>query len=100
MRSLEKSREQSGELWSSILDSFTEPVGRARLCFNFNNPLVKRALGAGDDRFLKKTAELLYVQSLLLGHHPLGSREMELLTEGFSSFLEWGLSAESRHTGS
>jgi molecular chaperone HtpG len=30
---------------------------------------------------------MLYVQSLLLGHHPLSSRELALLNEGLSSLI-------------
>ena len=37
---------------------------------------------------------MLYVQALLLGHHPLSSREMKLLNDGLLGLIEWGVSAQ------
>ena len=37
---------------------------------------------------------MLYVQSLLLGHHPLNAKEMKLLNEGLLGLIEWGIDRE------
>ena len=35
---------------------------------------------------------MLYVQALLLGHHPLSSKEMALLNEGLTDLIGRGVS--------
>jgi molecular chaperone HtpG len=43
-----------------------------------------------DERLLRLSIQVLYVQSLLLGHRPLTSKEMKLLNEGLLGLVEWG----------
>ena len=39
---------------------------------------------------------MLYVQALLLGHHPLNAKEMALLNDGLLALIEWGVDANER----
>ncbi len=39
---------------------------------------------------------MLYVQALLLGHHPLSAKEMALLNDGLLALIEWGVEAHER----
>jgi molecular chaperone HtpG len=96
VRSAEQSRQISDELWSSVLDNLTSrgAVGYAQLCFNFNNPLVRKLARLRDRRLLPRCIQMLYVQALLLGHHPLNDREMALLNEGLLGLIEWGVDAQ------
>ena len=52
-----------------------------------------------DRAVLHRSIQMLYLQSLLLGHHPLSGKEMQLLNEGLLSLIEWGigLQGESGH---
>jgi molecular chaperone HtpG len=38
--------------------------------------------------------QLLYVQSLLMGHHPLNQKEMAILNEGLLAMIEWGVESK------
>ncbi|HJT77298.1 MAG TPA: HSP90 family protein [Gemmataceae bacterium] len=94
LRSVEQSREISDPLWSSVLGSLSEGAAAgqyAQLCFNYHNPLVRKVAAVKDRTLLQRTVQMLYVQALLLGHHPLSAREMALLNEGLIGLIEWGV---------
>ncbi|HMF18396.1 MAG TPA: hypothetical protein VKE98_14395, partial [Gemmataceae bacterium] len=65
-----------------------------QLFFNFNNPLVRRLTGLKNKKLVNRSVQLLYVQALLLGHHPLNSKEMRLLNEGLLDMIEWGVGSQ------
>ncbi len=93
-RDLDRSKEVANELWSSIMDHLSPAASistYAQLCFNYRNPLVKRLISIRDKELLRRCIEMLYVQSLLLGHHPLDAKEMKLLNRGLLGLIEWGL---------
>ncbi len=99
LRSIEQSRDVADELWSSVLgnlsgSSSTDPY--ATLCFNFRNPLVRKIADLKDRALIRRSVEMLYVQALLLGHHPLSSKEMALLNSGLTGLIEWGISASGK----
>ncbi len=97
LRSAEQSRQISDELWSSVLDNLARrggTQGHAQLCFNFNNALVRKMARLSDRKLLQRCVQMLYVQALLLGHHPLNAREMRLLNEGLLGLIEWGIDAQ------
>lgn len=99
LRSVEQSKEIADALWSSVLDNLAEKHGRdvyAQLCFNYNNPLIRRLAGLTNRTLLQRSIQMLYVQALLLGHHPLNAKEMTLLNEGLLGLIEWGVQAEER----
>ena len=92
LRDLDRSREGAGELWGGVLDDLK--AGRpdadgARLCLNWSHPLVRAlATAAGDDgETVRKAVELLYVQSLMLGHYPLGEKEFTLFGESLLGLI-------------
>ena len=97
LRSVEQSKEVADPLWAGVLDS----IGRreraaapaAQLCFNYLNPLVRRLAGVRGKRLLERSVQMLYVQALLLGHHPLSAKEMRLLNDGLLALIEWGVEA-------
>ena len=95
-RSIGQARDASRGLLGEVLgalDAAAPDVG-ARLCLNWANPLVQR-LAAIQDRALRAAAiELLYVQALLLGHHPLRTRELGVLNGSLLGLLDHALDAE------
>jgi molecular chaperone HtpG len=94
LRSVEQSKEISDPLWSSMLDSIASRHSTdtyAQLCFNYNNPLVHKMARLRKPKLLERSIQMLYVQALLLGHHPLSAREMALLNEGLLGLIEWGI---------
>ncbi|HTU17500.1 MAG TPA: HSP90 family protein [Gemmataceae bacterium] len=99
LRSVEQSREISNELWSSVLDNLAGKHASevyAQLCFNYHNPLIRKMAQLRNRTLLQRSIQMLYVQALLLGHHPLNAREMALLNEGLLGLIEWGLNAQER----
>ncbi len=98
-RSVQQTMDIAKPLWSSVLGSLSPsssgPAPFASLCFNFNNPIVQKLLESPPREVSRRAIELLYVQALLLGHHPLQSREMKLLNEGLLGMIEAGLVSQS-----
>jgi molecular chaperone HtpG len=89
-------------LWSGVLDSVTRKPAAgtyAQLCFNYRNPLVRRLVRVKDRAVLQRSIQMLYVQALLLGHHPLSAREMALLNEGLLHLIEAGLAGREEKGG-
>jgi molecular chaperone HtpG len=92
-RSIEMSKEVADSFWSSVLDHLDETaaqVAEGHLCFNYRNPLFYKVSRIQDERLRNLSVQVLYVQSLLLGHRPLTSKEMKLLNEGLLGLVEWG----------
>jgi molecular chaperone HtpG len=100
IRSLEQSKEIANPLWSGVLDNISRRERHsgphAQLTFNFQNGLVARLTGLRDRKLLHRSVQMLYVQALLLGHHPLSSKEMTLLNEGLLAFIEWGIQSQEK----
>lgn len=100
LRSVERSKDVADSLWSGVLDDLARERGRstyAQLCFNYKNPLVKKLCKVKDKRLLRTAIEMLYVQALLMGHHPLGAKEMTLLNQGLLGLIESGVSAREEN---
>jgi molecular chaperone HtpG len=94
LRSLEQSKEQTTKPWAGVLSNIADNVqsdGYARLYFNFESPLVRRLGSVDDETALRLIIPMLYVQALLLGHHPLSAKELSLLNVGLLDLIQWGL---------
>lgn len=91
-RSLEQSREVANPMWSGVLDNLSRrdraSLTTAQFCFNFNNPLVQRLATVTDAKKLTRAVQMLYVQALLLGHHPLSAKELGILNDGLLGMVE------------
>ena len=99
LRSVDQAREVADPLWSGVLSNLagqSPSDAYAQLCFNFNNPLIMRLARVKNKGLLQRSIQMLYVQALLLGHHPLSAREMGLLNEGLLGLIECGVEAQER----
>jgi molecular chaperone HtpG len=99
LRSLEQSKEVADPLWSGVLDNLAgraAPDVYSQLCFNYNNPLVRKLARVKNKALLQRSVQMLYVQALLLGHHPLSSRELALLNDGLIGLIESGVDAQEK----
>jgi molecular chaperone HtpG len=97
VREADEAREQADSLWAGLIDAASADARRqgfAQLCFNQRNPLVQSLLAVSDQELLARMVQLLYVQSLLLGHYPLSSREMGLLTSGLGELMQRAMRPE------
>lgn len=96
-RDIQKSKDVADDLFSGVLDSIEQSIGTdgwARLCLNYSNPLVQRIALIKDHRLLERMIEMVYVQSLLMGHHPLNKKETDLLNNGLMGMIELVMSKE------
>ena len=94
LRSLEQSREVADEVWKGVLDNFSQevaPRSYSRLFLNYDNDLVRQIAALADRAGQQRCIEMLFIQSLLLGHFPLGPKESRLLNDGLSGILHWAL---------
>ena len=58
--------------------------------------IVRKLAALTNRTLLQRSIQMLYVQALLLGHHPLNAKEMGLLNEGLLGLIEWGVQVEER----
>ncbi len=91
IRKTEKSKDVADALWGGILNNITGDEienAVARICFNYNSPVVKKAIFLPKGDILIVLIKMLYVQALLTGRHPLHMKEMNILTGGLNFLLE------------
>ncbi|WP_274362814.1 HSP90 family protein [Paenibacillus thermotolerans] len=90
----ESGKDNVNELFQDIVRLVVEEVYEvpfASLCFNFNNPIVRKAVECGDPELQRLSVETLYMQSLLMGNYPLSPEELKLMNQSFMAFLNLGL---------
>ena len=90
LRQVEAAQEV-GSFFSEALGSMLSGRGEeplATLYLNLNNRLVGRLMGAGDRGRLESAVELLYVQALLAGGHPLRGGELKLMNRAIMALVE------------
>ena len=59
----------------------------ARLCLNWSNRVVRALVRVQDDAVFARTVQLLYIQALLAGHHPLSDADRALMTTALSDLV-------------
>lgn len=101
LRSVDQSKEVADPLWGSVLDGVSESAledAYSQLCLNYNNPLIRRlaALDKSDSGLVRRSIEMLYVQSLMLAHFPLKKKEMSLMTTGMLDLIEMVIETRDR----
>lgn len=96
-RELQRTREQVGNtsngLWSDLLNDLSagQDEFATEIHFNLAHPLVAQAAQLPDGPLLRRVLGMLYVQALLLGHHPLTARELDLLNGGLLDLISAAL---------
>ncbi|WP_020527420.1 HSP90 family protein [Flexithrix dorotheae] len=94
LKSANKSKDVSNNLWGGIINSITNEefaMANASLCFNYNSPLIRKMVSVGDEDKLALFIKVIYVQALMLGHHPLQANEMKILSEGLVDLIDLSL---------
>ncbi|GGM10691.1 molecular chaperone HtpG [Streptomyces fumigatiscleroticus] len=85
---LRQAAEQVDDVWASILGSFrTSEEPRPRLVLNHRNALARQVLALDDAELRASCLEGLYVQALLLGHHPLRPADTAVLNQSFLGLI-------------
>lgn len=92
-RSLDETKELVDGFWSSVLDEMVSGIQLEtlpRLCFNYSNPVVYKVVRMGDEKLLRYSIQLLYVQAVLLSHRPLNVKELALFNEALLGLMDHG----------
>ena len=106
LRAIDRGRTRgvTGALWGGVLDRIDRTLStareddlRARLCLNWSNRVVRSLVRVQDEAVFARTVQLLYIQALLAGHHPLGDADRALMTSALSDLvsLSAGLEGDS-----
>ncbi|TCP65542.1 HSP90 family protein [Baia soyae] len=93
-RNASYTKEETNDLFASIIDQMVVEGVKptfAQLCFNYDNPTIQQLFHSDDPELQRSVIETLYVQALLLGHHPLKQSEMKLLNKNLRQFINWRL---------
>jgi molecular chaperone HtpG len=93
-RAVDDARPGAGAFWGGVLDtvaSTRERSGSAQLVLNLRCPVVRRLAQPGVGPVFRAAVEMLYVQALLLGRHPLRGAETRLLGTALIQVLEEGV---------
>ena len=67
----------------------------SRLCLNWTNPTVQRLAHTPDGRAFTAGVQVLYVQALLAGHHPLGTADRALMSSALADLVDLAAEATS-----
>ncbi|TFV89630.1 HSP90 family protein [Blastococcus sp. CT_GayMR16] len=93
-REVGETAQVAGSFWGPVL-SRVEAASRDRreaaLVLNWRHPVVNRLAGPVPDSALRTALEVLYLQALLLGRHPLRGRETALLSGALGRLVEGSL---------
>lgn len=89
-----RTRGITGSLWGGVLDRIDSTLSAsrdddpsARLCLNWANRVVRALVRVQDDAVFARTVQLLYIQSLLAGHHPLSDSDRALMTTALTDLV-------------
>lgn len=66
-------------------------ISLSKLYLNCSNSLVRKFADISSYDMIKTIAEVMYVQALMLGHHPINRTEMNILSKNLTKLLELGL---------
>ncbi len=81
-------------LWGGIMNELAKNEfisGYAKLCFNLENPVVKKLIALSQEDKLSLYIKVMYVQALLLGHHPLQQEDLNILSDGLTKLIDFGM---------
>ncbi|MDQ1126659.1 molecular chaperone HtpG [Microbacterium sp. SORGH_AS 505] len=105
LRALDRGRARSagGALWGGVLDRAASIVssGRAadelaaRLCLNWTSPMIRKLAATPPGRVFDLSVQLLYVQSLLAGHHPLDPSDRTMMSNALSELVDRAIDADT-----
>jgi molecular chaperone HtpG len=96
-RNIQNAMEKSDALWGDVLGNFVGGYGATQysiLCFNYQNPLIRHIAQVQNAEILENIVGILYVNALMLGHHPLDTQEMNILNTNVLDLIGWALDKE------
>lgn len=77
--------------WKNIMDNLSKeiaPVASAQLVLNFNNSLIKKLTRQKNIPLAKALIKMLYIQALMLGHHPITKKELTIIGDSMMQLID------------
>lgn len=93
-RQIKGAMDISGDVWGGILGGFLgsySSFNYSVLCLNIDNQIVKRLLTLKNEELLSSIILILYVNALMMGHHPLDMKEMNILNSKILNLIDWAI---------
>ncbi|MGJ0389110.1 HSP90 family protein [Microbacterium sp. CGR1] len=103
LRKIDRGRTKgiTGALWGGVLDRIDSTLSAsrdddlsARLCLNWSNRVVRALVRVQDDAVFARTVQLLYIQALLAGHHPLSDADRALMSTALADLVSLSAGVE------
>ncbi len=92
LRHIGMMQEGMNQTFSNILDSVLGGVNTETgsiLYLNYNSQVIKKLVAITNEELLEKIVQILYVQGLMAGGHPLKSKELQIMNESLLYLIEF-----------
>jgi len=91
-RDIDRTKSMTNELWGGMLSELTSAKTgyqqASNLFVNVDNLLIQKIIKIDSDEKFQRCVELIYVNSLLLGHYALNEQESKLLNENLIAIID------------
>lgn len=91
-RQIDNAIENSNELWGSVLNQMNQDVYNSDfsvLCLNAQNEMIQRLFKIENKSLFKSVFSLLYVNALMMGHHSLTSKELNIVNNNLMNLIDF-----------
>ena len=91
-RDIERTKTITKDLWSGMLNEMRNQEEvynqNSKLYININNPLIQKITKINQENIFKKCTQLIYINSLMIGHFSLNEKESQLLNENLIDIID------------
>lgn len=87
-KDIENIKEASDDFWVSLSENvFDTQEFESKLYLNIENQVVQKLLSGVDASSEKIILEMLYVNSLMMGHYPISSKELQMMNQNIITII-------------
>jgi molecular chaperone HtpG len=89
-RQVDRAKARASGLWKRMLEEVAPTESErppTRLCLNWSNGVVRALAASKDEALVRTVVQVLYVQSLMNGMHPLTADETAVLSRGLMELM-------------
>lgn len=86
-KNLNSGSDTFGDLMNHIIDEHYSDT-LFEICFNAESPLINRLISCTDKYKQRKMIELVYLQTLMIGHYSLSETEMKVFSDNLCYLIE------------
>lgn len=87
-KDIENIKEESDDFWASLSESvFETQEFESKLYLNIENQVVQKLLAGVEASSEKIILEMLYVNSLMMGHYPVSNKELQMMNQNIINII-------------